>query len=270
MNLHWDKIYWLYLLFAVVCSVLLAAKRTSCATSMKAETFFDGAQLQAYQLAQKGNLENLLQLTKAGVDLNKPGKDDMTMLGLAVLTADRRAIISLIHAGADPNQRIPDVGSPAVLAISHHFAPPHTEALSALFDAGYDPNQVLEYGTPYLFKFVDFNHWPGLKLAIQRGGNINARRKNGESLLTYLIEGGDDKQARKLIAMGADVSARGERGESALEAIESRIRRANPSIRKAWKDMLSMRELILSKLPDEKDRRSAFTEKVEMKIRQNP
>jgi uncharacterized protein len=34
--------------------------------------------------------------------------------------------------------------------------------------------------------------------------------------------------------------------------------------------MLEMRELILSKLTDPKDRRSAFTDIVEEKIRQNP
>ncbi len=70
--------------------------------------------------------------------------------------------------------------------------------------------------------------------------------------------------------MGADVAARGQRGESALEAIESKICSAAPSIRKVWKNMLAMRELILSKLPDPKDRRSFFTDEAEEKIRRNP
>jgi len=237
---------------------------------MNAEKYFSDQYLAAYRMAQRGETERLAQLAKNGLDLNRPGREDLTLLGLAVITADRRAIVTLMRAGANPNQVIPNVGSPAILAITHHFNPPRTAAVSALLDAGYDPNQLLSRGTPYLFYFADYNHWPGLKLALERGGDINVKRKKGESFLTYLIEGGDYAQARELIAMGADVAARGERDETALEAIESRIRRFDPSIRKGWKDVLAMRQLILSRLPDPKDRRSAFTDEAEQKIRQNP
>lgn len=237
---------------------------------MNPEDFFSDQQLVAYRIAQQGETERLVQLAKSGLDLNRPGREDMTLLGLAVITADRRAIVCLMHAGANPNQVIPDAGSPAILAITHHFNPPRTAAVAALLEGGYDPNQILNHGTPYLFYFADYNHWPGLKLALEGGGDLNIQRSNGKSLLTHVLEGGDYAQARELIAMGADVAARGERDETALEAIESRIRRFDPSIRKGWQDVLAMRELILSKLPDPKDRRSAFTDEAERKIRQNP
>ena len=237
---------------------------------MNAERYFSDQYLAAYRMAQRGETERLAQLAKTGLDLNRPGREDLTLLGLAVITADRHAIISLIRAGANPNQVIPNAGSPAILAITHHFNPPRTAAVSALLDAGYDPNQLLSHGTPYLFYFADYNHWPGLKLALERGGDVNIQRSNGKSLLTHVITGGDYAQARELIKMGADVAARGERDETALEAIESRIRRFDPSIRKGWKDVLAMRQLILSRLPDPKDRRSAFTDEAEQKIRQNP
>ena len=237
---------------------------------MNAEKYFSDQYLAAYRMAQRGETERLAQLAKNGLDLNRPGREDLTLLGLAVITADRHAIITLMRAGANPNQVIPNAGSPAILAITHHFNPPRTAAVSALLDAGYDPNQLLSHGTPYLFYFADYNHWPGLKLALERGGDVNIQRSNGKSLLTHVITGGDYAQARELIAMGADVAARGERDETALEAIESRIRRFDPSIRKGWKDVLAMRQLILSRLPDPKDRRSAFTDEAEQKIRQNP
>lgn len=235
---------------------------------MKAEQFFSAQQLAAYQLALHGETESLVRQAKA-LDLNRPGKEGMTLLGLAVLNSDRQAIMALLAAGADPNQVIPDAGSPAILAISKHFNPPSTEAVAALFDGGYDPNQYLSYGTPYLFYFVDYNHWPGLRLAFQRGGNINARSKSGESLLTYVMEGGDFAMARELIAMGADVAARGARGESALRIIEFELDEANPAKEKRWNELLSMRELILSRLQRQEDRRSAFTEAAERKIREN-
>lgn len=238
---------------------------------MDPEKFFADQQLDAYRAAQQGETERLIQAARSGlVDLNRAGKEDMTLLGFAVLTANRRAIVSLMRAGADPNQVIPNAGSPAILAITKHFNPPRIEALTALLDGGYDPNQLLGEGKPYLFFFVDYNHWPGLKLALERGGDLNARRNTGKSLLTYIIEGGDYAQARALIAMGADVAARGQRNETALRAIESKMERSNPSVRKVWSEMLATRQSILSKLSDPNDRRSKYTDEVERKIRDNP
>lgn len=252
-------------LLAIIFSITPAGGK-----NLEPEKYFTGKQLEAYNLAQQGKTEQLLNLVKTGVGLNTPGRQQLTLLGLAVITAHRQAIVSLIRAGADPNQVIPDAGSPAVLAISMHYSPPRTAALEALLDAGYNPNQQLSHGTPYMFFFVDFNHWPGLKLALRRGGDVNSRRSNGESLLTYVIEGGDYAQARELIYMGADVAARGTRGETPLEAIEFKIKEGSPNIRTFWKEVLSMRELILSKLPNPEDRRSFFTKEAEEKIRLHP
>lgn len=237
---------------------------------MNAEDFFYGRQLDAYRLAQRGENERLVRVVTEGVDLNLPGKDDMTMLGLAVLAADRNAIVNLMRTGADPNQVIPEAGSPAILAVARHYNPPRTAALAALLEGGYNPNQLFGDGTPFLFYFVKYGHWPGLRLMLENGGDLNIRRSNGESLLTYLVESGEYAQARELIAKGADVTIRGTRDETPLEAIEFAIIRIEPSIRDVWKDAIAMRELILSKLPDPKDRRSAFTDKAEEKIRQNP
>jgi hypothetical protein len=257
----------LAILFIIICVVGTLTTTFSKGIGMKAETFFKEPYISSYVLAQKGNVEHLKKL---GIDLDRPGKDDMTLLGLAVLTADARAIVSLIGAGANPNQVIRNAGSPAILAITKHYNPPRTKAVEALLDAGYDPNQLLGQGKPYLFFFVDYKHWDGLKLALQRGGDVNARRENGKSLLIYLIEGGDYAKARELIEMGADVGARGVKNETALLAIESKVRTVDPSIQTVWKQVISLRQLILTKLPDPKDRRSAFTQEAEEKIRKNP
>jgi uncharacterized protein len=237
---------------------------------MNAETFFSGEQLAAYRLAHEGQNRLLMEAVRAGLDLNKQGQDRLTLLGFAVVTADREAIINLMRAGADPNQVIPNAGSPAVLAISKYFNPPRTEAVAALLDGGFNPNQLIGEGFPYLFYFVDYNHWQGLKLAIERGGNIDVKASDGTSLLTYIIEGGDYTQARELIAAGADVTARSQKGDTALKAIEAQIRRAAPSFREEWRELIVMRELILSKLPDPKDRHTFFTDIAQKKIRENP
>ncbi|WP_026842040.1 ankyrin repeat domain-containing protein [Citrifermentans bremense] len=252
-------------LLAVIFSITPAGGK-----NLEPEKYFTGKQLEAYKLAQQGETEQLLNLVKTGVNVNTPGQQQLTLLGLAVITAHRQAIINLMRAGADPNQVIPDAGSPAVFAISMHYTPPKTAALEALLDAGYNPNQILSHGTPYMFFFADFNHWPGLKLALRRGGDVNVRRSNGESLLTYVIEGGDYAQARELVDMGADVAARGTRGETPLKSIEFKIKEGSPNIRSFWKEVLSMRELILSKLTNPEDRRSFFTDAAEEKIRLHP
>ena len=236
---------------------------------MKPEDFFSDRQLSAYQLARQGQTESLRQAVRSGLDLARPGRQDMTLLGLAVLNADRAAIVSLIQAGADPRQIIPGAGSPAVLAITRHFNPPRTEAVAALIEAGFDVNQLFS-SQPYLFYFVDYNHWPGLGLALRSGGNINACSSGGESLLTYVVEGGDYEQARALIMAGADVAIRGQRGETALRAIEGAMRRADPTLTRAWRRMVELRQLILSRLPDAADRRSPFTDEVENKLKEFP
>lgn len=254
----------------VICLAAILTPNVSRGKVMNAEALFSGKQLAAYKLAQRGDVEGVLQVAKQGLDLNQPGSDDMTLLGFAVLTSDRKAIVSLMHAGADPNRVIPGAGSPAILAITKHFNPPDTAAINALLEGGYDPNQLLDHGKPYLFFFVDYNHWLGLKLALERGGNFDIQRSNGKALLTYLIDNGDYLQARELIAMGANVAVRGQRGETALRSIEFKVTEVEPSICKVWKEVVAMRELILSKLPDPEDRRSAFTDEAEEKIRNNP
>ncbi|UFS72075.1 ankyrin repeat domain-containing protein [Geomonas sp. RF6] len=262
------------LLRQLISSSLLLLLTGSCSetkgVTMNPETYFSGQQLAAYNLARRGETERLLKAVKEGVDLNCPGQQRLTMLGFAVLTADHDAIVNLVRAGANPNQVIPRAGSPAILAITKHFNPPRTEAVAALLDAGYDPNQILGEGTPYLFYFVDYSHWLGLRLALQRGGNINVRRSNGESLLAYVVERGELSQARDLIAAGADVTLRSAQDDTALLAIEYHIRRGDPSLREVWREMLEFREFLLSKLTDPKDRRTVFTDLVEEKIRQNP
>lgn len=226
--------------------------------NIKAEDFFTGRQLAAYRAAQMGDTGYLSWAAREGLDLNLPGAEEMTLLGFAVITAESQAVVALMRAGADPNQVIPDAGSPAMLAIAKDTFPPGTpqlnsEALRALLDGGYDPNQLLSTGEPYLFVFVHYNDWQGLGLALERGGNINVKRKDGKSLLTYLIEEGDYEQAGELIVAGADVAAVDENDGTALRAIEEHIVKAEPALGKLWSQRVAVRDLILSKLsyPDD-------------------
>ena len=226
--------------------------------NIKAEDFFAGQQLAAYRAAQLGDTGYLSWAAREGLDLNLPGAEEMTLLGFAVITADGQAVVALMRAGADPNQVIPDAGSPATLAIVKNIYPPgspllNSEALRALLDGGYDPNQMLSTGEPYLFVFVHYNDWQGLGLALERGGDINVKRKDGKSLLTYLIEEGDYAEAGELIVAGADVAAVDEDDGTALRAIEEHIVKAEPAQGKLWSQRVAVRDLILSKLsyPDD-------------------
>ncbi|NDB69372.1 MAG: ankyrin repeat domain-containing protein [Methylocystaceae bacterium] len=238
---------------------------------MNPEQFFTEQKLVAYRLAHQGATDRLIEMHKARqVDLNEPGKDDLTLLGLAVLNADAPAIISLLRAGADANQVIPSAGSPAVLAITKYAAPPRIDSLRALIDGGYDINARLRDGKPYLFFIVDYKHWPAMDLCLNRGGSLNTCNSGGKSLLTYMIEGGDYVQARALIEKGANVAAHGRLNQTALLAIEAAIRAGDPSEGKRWHELVNLRKLILSRLVDPNDRRTVFTDTAERLIRENP
>jgi hypothetical protein len=132
----------------VLCIVGILCVTESRGKNMNAENYFSNQQMSAYHLAQQGETDPLMQMVRAGVDLNRPGRQDLTLLAFAVLTADHRAIVTLMRAGANPNQVIPDAGSPAILAISKHFNPRHAGLFQQAQMLRQVENRVIQHFLP--------------------------------------------------------------------------------------------------------------------------
>lgn len=231
------------------------------------ENYFEGPYQDAYSAALSANSQDLGRLIeKERIDLNRPGKEDMTLLALACIRGDAKAISTLVDAGANPNQIIAKAGSPAVLAISRHFTPPSLDAIGPLLASGYDPNTRFS-GTPWLFYMVDYRHWSGLYYAIHHGGNLNIQTDWGKSLLTYVAERGEYAEVKKLMTMGADPSPVAENGDSVLQTIEFEITRTTPGTQK-WRTLVELRGQVLAAIPNPALRVTAFSKAAHEKIAQ--
>lgn len=110
------------------------------------ESYFSGQQLLLAKAIAQHRVSDVNKLA-LGVELNKPGAQDMTLLFFAVQSATKkipdelRIICELVKAGADPLQNVPDLGSVAeVLATS-----PYLVYMQALLDGGMSPDaEVME------------------------------------------------------------------------------------------------------------------------------
>ena len=97
----------------MLCLILMVQ---GCKQNMdlKPDNYFSGQQLTLARAIENGEVDEVIKLA-SGTDLNKPGKEDMTLLFWAVMnsinnqkTPERLNVITmLIKAGADPLQPRP-------------------------------------------------------------------------------------------------------------------------------------------------------------------
>ena len=234
--------------------------------NLSPQHYFDDGYLDVYRAAQSGNADQVRSLVQQHrLDLERPGRDDMTLLALASIRGDSDAIMTLIRVGADPAHVIPDAGSPAVLAITRHFARQDLAAIKPLLDAGFDPHHRWN-GKPWLFYLVEYRHWRGLEYALEKGADIDTRASWGKSLVTYAADRSEFAAVKVLLDRGADPSIEADNGDTLLLAIEQRME-STPAGSPDWKDLAQLRQRALAMLPDPSQRTTIFTADVEAQIR---
>ena len=254
------------LVFVSSLLILLANGCQEMSSNLSPAKYFSGCQLQMFEAAQLGNTGRVIALSQeCRLALDASGQEDMTLLALASIRSDKQAIVALVHAGADPFHVIKGAGSPAVMAINRHFQPPSINAIAAFHQAGLDFNAKLG-DKPYLFYFVDYRHWLGLKYALANGANVNVTSGGGESLLSYVVSGNQLDVARSLLSVGADPSVISNYGDCPLETIEFAISRGDPTTDE-WRDQVRFRHEMLSLIPESGRRTTSFTEAALDKIK---
>ncbi|MBE9536733.1 MAG: ankyrin repeat domain-containing protein [Proteobacteria bacterium] len=193
--------------------------------------FFDGEGVTPLmRAARSGQIQNLSSLIKKGADLDKKSKYDWTALMFASSEGHEKAVILLLDAGANPNNRSQEVDSSFETTAGY---PPSTALAVAIRESHLSiANILIDRGTFIDSDSVALAGRSGdialLKKMIKKGADINKPSTSAyvESPLCGASEGGNLEIVKWLIANGADPNLLAN-GHTALEEA---IRKDNSEI----------------------------------------
>lgn len=149
----------------------------------------------------------LLLASGAPVDV-KTVEGRTPLYAAATLATGTATLRLLLEAGADVNAATLVGATPLFPAVNAS-----AEMTKLLLDAGADPNRATLSGvTPLLFT----RDAAVVRLLVERGADVRARSKVGETALMDVAARGDLEAARLLLARAVDVNAVDHRGYTAL------------------------------------------------------
>lgn len=155
--------------------------------------------------AEKGMLEDVRHLLKAGVDVNSRLNDGSTALHWAVLRDQEAAVAALLDAGADPVVLNRNGISPLFLAVQNG----NVKTVSLLLDAGADPNTLSESGETILMTAAHTGRPEVVAMLIAHGALVDARDPDfQQTALMIAVRDGHTPVVETLIRHGAKVDAR--------------------------------------------------------------
>jgi hypothetical protein len=170
-------------------------------------TYLDGEQPQTerllpLQVAAETRGAMLRLLIRHGAGVNERLREGNTPLVDAVYHGNLGLIRVLLEEGAPVDGRGAGGQTPLIAAAKAWFTFPvwRPQVLTALLDAGANPNARDDAGRTVLHHAVQYNHKPLLRLLVERGADINARddagtspaaealRRNRRAAFTYLVK----------------------------------------------------------------------------------
>lgn len=155
--------------------------------------------------AEKGMLDDVRQMLKAGVDVNSRLNDGSTALHWAVLRDQEQAIATLLEAGADPVVINRNGISPLFLAVQNG----NTRIVSMLLDAGADPNTLSESGETILMTAAHTGTPEVVDMLLASGALVDARDPDfQQTALMIAVREGHREVIDILLSHGAKVDAR--------------------------------------------------------------
>lgn len=214
----------------MLCLILMVQ---GCKQNMdlKPDNYFSGQQLTLARAIQNGEVDGVIKLASE-VDLNKPGKEDMTLLFWAVMnsinnkkTPKQLSIItSLIKAGADPLQPRPQgKNSPAEFVLMGDSA----DWIKAMLDAGLSPNAVDKtFDKPIIFQTLEAKNTETLQAMLDKGADINVTDSLGNTLLIDALDFHSYDHVLLLLERGADPEIKADNGWTMGNQLQRFLNRA--------------------------------------------
>lgn len=166
----------------------------------------------------RGNIEKVIQLLNDGADVNGRDKSGSTPLTNAVGMNKGAIVESLLNRGADPNLK-DGLGDPPLVIAAKTWK--NVATIKLLLEKGADPNLAGQLDDTPLIVAARWGNAELVSLFLSHGADVN---KTGNLESTPLIVActtgnpGRVPTVKALIDGGADVTAKGRFGFTALEA----------------------------------------------------
>ncbi|EPN1931698.1 ankyrin repeat domain-containing protein [Cronobacter dublinensis] len=198
---------------------------------LKSEDYFSGQQLPLARAIEKGDSNEVTKLASE-TDLNKPGKEDMTLLFWSVMNSinDKKTpehlkvITVLVKAGADPLQPRPEgKRSPAEYVLKADSG----DWIKAMLDGGLSPDaKDKQFHEPIIFETIKAKNTETLKAMLDAGANINITDSLGNTVLIEALDFHAYDHVLLLLERGADPEIPGKFGWTMGNQLERFLKRA--------------------------------------------
>lgn len=211
------------------------------------ETYFSGSQLLLAKVIVSGDRNAVASLAKE-TELNKPGRQDMTLLFYALNAARKKdakhlnVITELVKAGANPLQEVAGLGSVANVAASSDSS----VFIEALINGGMSPN-AMSFDQPIIFSAANENSFEVLKFLLDSGANVNEVDTVGKSVLMEAMAGMQLDQVEYLLKKGANPNLASVVGLNFPEMLKNKFDQENGSRSVTENKLEEIRKLAISK-----------------------
>ncbi len=132
--------------------------------------------------------------------IDTPGKQEMTLLVIAMSARNTRALRQLLTMGANPNQRSSQGESPVALAAGAD----DVELVRILMAGGGNANLRNARMEPVLFTAAIQRRWPNLAVLLEYGADMNATDAGGNTILHYCAQLGEFAPIPAMMDRGAN------------------------------------------------------------------
>ncbi|AFM60402.1 ankyrin repeat domain-containing protein [Enterobacter cloacae subsp. cloacae] len=233
--------------FVILFSLLIQGCKQDM--DLNPQDYFSGQQLVLAEDIQRGDIDGVEKLAPR-TDLNKPGKQDMTLLFWALgnsindnKTPSRLKIVTLlVKSGADPLQPRPQgKSSPAEFVLNADSA----DWINALLDGGLSPDaKDKTFHEPVIFETIKAKNTDTLEALLDRGANINITDSLNSTLLFEALNYHAYDHVMLLLKRGADTEIRAKNGWTMGNQLQRYLERAKEGSDE-YKKLNEIKELLI-------------------------